>query len=121
MPRLLAIEVDRTEPPDLTAVGNALQKEFKGASLDDPAGLFPSSLEGKVRRAVDLVTLAFEDQLAGLDDVWVVVDDQDSGHHTLPLSLAFPHGAARGAPALPATVSRSFAVGAPKRRTRADA
>ena len=27
---------------------------FKGASLDDPAGLFNSSLEGKVRRAIDL-------------------------------------------------------------------
>lgn len=27
---------------------------FKGASLDDPAGLFNSSLEGKVRRAVDI-------------------------------------------------------------------
>src|SRR3954451_7939249 len=26
----------------------------KGASLDDPAGLFNSSLEGKVRRAIDL-------------------------------------------------------------------
>src|SRR5262245_14588171 len=26
---------------------------FKGASLDDPAGLFNSSLEGKVRRAID--------------------------------------------------------------------
>jgi len=26
----------------------------KGASLEDPAGLFTSSLEGKVRRAVDL-------------------------------------------------------------------
>lgn len=26
----------------------------KGASLDDPSGLFTSSLEGKVRRAVDL-------------------------------------------------------------------
>jgi hypothetical protein len=26
----------------------------KGASLDDPAGLFNSSLEGKVRRAVDI-------------------------------------------------------------------
>jgi hypothetical protein len=25
----------------------------KGASLDDPAGLFNSSLEGKVRRAID--------------------------------------------------------------------
>ena len=27
---------------------------FKGASLEDPAGLFNSSLEGKVRRAIDL-------------------------------------------------------------------
>lgn len=26
---------------------------FKGASLEDPAGLFNSSLEGKVRRAID--------------------------------------------------------------------
>jgi hypothetical protein len=27
---------------------------FKGASLEDPAGLFNSSLEGKVRRALDV-------------------------------------------------------------------
>jgi hypothetical protein len=27
---------------------------FKGASLEDPAGLFNSSLEGKVRRAIDV-------------------------------------------------------------------
>lgn len=27
---------------------------FKGASLNDPAGLFNSSLEGKVRRAIDI-------------------------------------------------------------------
>lgn len=27
---------------------------FKGASLSDPSGLFNSSLEGKVRRAIDL-------------------------------------------------------------------
>jgi hypothetical protein len=27
---------------------------FRGASLDDPAGLFNSSLEGKVRRAIDI-------------------------------------------------------------------
>jgi hypothetical protein len=26
----------------------------KGASLEDPAGLFNASLEGKVRRAIDL-------------------------------------------------------------------
>ncbi len=27
---------------------------FKGASLEDPAGLFNSSLDGKVRRAIDI-------------------------------------------------------------------
>jgi len=27
---------------------------FKGAALEDPAGLFNSSLEGKVRRAIDI-------------------------------------------------------------------
>ena len=27
---------------------------FKGASLDDPARLFSSSLDGKVRRAIDI-------------------------------------------------------------------
>jgi hypothetical protein len=27
---------------------------FKGASLDDPSGLFNSSLEGKARRAIDI-------------------------------------------------------------------
>ena len=27
---------------------------FQGASLDDPAGLFNSSMEGKVRRAIDI-------------------------------------------------------------------
>ena len=27
---------------------------FKGAALNDPSGLFNSSLEGKVRRAIDI-------------------------------------------------------------------
>jgi hypothetical protein len=27
---------------------------FKGASLEDPSGLFNSSLEGKTRRAIDI-------------------------------------------------------------------
>lgn len=27
---------------------------FKGASLEDPTGLFTSSLDGKVRRAIDI-------------------------------------------------------------------
>jgi hypothetical protein len=34
----------------------------KGASLDDPSGLFNASLEGKVRRAIDIV------ENAGLDE-----------------------------------------------------
>jgi len=34
---------------------NVVKMTFaKGASLDDPAGLFNSSLEGRVRRAIDL-------------------------------------------------------------------
>ena len=35
VPRLIAIEIDRAEPPDVTEVGNALSKQFKGVSLDD--------------------------------------------------------------------------------------
>jgi len=36
----------------------------KGASLDDPAGLFNSSLEGKVRRALDIAEGASIDEAA---------------------------------------------------------
>ena len=35
VPRLIAIEIDRTEPPDLEAVSALLAKQFKGVSLDD--------------------------------------------------------------------------------------
>ena len=35
VPRLIAIEIDRTTPPDLDAVRKDLEKQFKGASLDD--------------------------------------------------------------------------------------
>jgi hypothetical protein len=35
---------------------------FKGASLDDPAGLFNSSLEGNVRRAIDIAEDATIDE-----------------------------------------------------------
>ncbi len=35
VPRLIAIELDRDNPPDLTEVGTALQRDFKGVSLDD--------------------------------------------------------------------------------------
>lgn len=41
---------------------------FKGASLDDPSGLFNSSLEGKARRAIDIAENEKVDEkaLAGL-------------------------------------------------------
>jgi cell division transport system permease protein len=35
VPRLIAIEIDRSEPPDLVEVGTALARDFKGVSLDD--------------------------------------------------------------------------------------
>jgi cell division transport system permease protein len=35
VPRLIAVEVDRAEPPDLTEIGTALGRDFKGVSLDD--------------------------------------------------------------------------------------
>lgn len=35
VPRLIAIEIDRADPPDLGEIGTALQRDFKGVSLDD--------------------------------------------------------------------------------------
>jgi len=35
VPRLIAVEIDRNEPPDLDAIGASLQREFKGVALDD--------------------------------------------------------------------------------------
>ena len=35
VPRLIAIEIDRIEPPDLTEISTALSRDFKGVSLDD--------------------------------------------------------------------------------------
>ena len=35
VPRLIAIEIDRNEPPDLEEVSASLTKQFKGVSLDD--------------------------------------------------------------------------------------
>ncbi len=35
VPRLIAIEIDRDTPPDLTEIGAALARDFKGVSLDD--------------------------------------------------------------------------------------
>ena len=32
---MIAVEVNRNEPPDLTEIGTALGRDFKGASLDD--------------------------------------------------------------------------------------
>ena len=46
---------------------------FKGASLEDPAGLFTSSLEGKVRRAVDITEGVVVDEAALADLVRAAV------------------------------------------------
>ncbi len=35
VPRLIAIEMDRSSPPDLTEIGKVLERDFKGVSLDD--------------------------------------------------------------------------------------
>lgn len=35
VPRLIAVQVDRSNPPDLASIGDTLAKTFKGASLDD--------------------------------------------------------------------------------------
>lgn len=35
VPRLIAVEIDRSDPPDLKAVGEALKANFDGVSLDD--------------------------------------------------------------------------------------
>jgi cell division transport system permease protein len=35
VPRLIAVQVDRTNPPDLAEVSTSLEKDFKGTSLDD--------------------------------------------------------------------------------------
>lgn len=46
---------------------------FKGASLEDPAGLFTSSLNGKVRRAVDIKQGQVVDEAALADLVRAAV------------------------------------------------
>ena len=35
MPRLISIEIDRSEPPDLDALRNAVESTFPAAKLDD--------------------------------------------------------------------------------------
>jgi len=47
---------------------------FKGASLDDPSGLFNSSLEGKVRRAIDVREGERVDEHAFKDLIRAAVD-----------------------------------------------
>src|SRR5215510_4544956 len=47
---------------------------FKGASLDDPSGLFNSSLEGKVRRAIDIREGESVDEQAFKDLIRAAVD-----------------------------------------------
>ena len=47
---------------------------FKGASLEDPSGLFNSSLEGKVRRAIDVREGESVDEQAFKDLIRAAVD-----------------------------------------------
>jgi hypothetical protein len=47
---------------------------FKGASLEDPAGLFTSRLDGKVRRAVDITQGQQVDDAALADLVRAAVE-----------------------------------------------
>lgn len=61
----------------------------KGASLPDPQGLFNSSLEGKVRRAIDFAEGAVVDEAALVALVQAAVGVNQSG------SGAVPAGAAR--------------------------
>jgi cell division transport system permease protein len=35
VPRLIAVQVDRSQPPDLAEVGKSLERDFQGVSLDD--------------------------------------------------------------------------------------
>lgn len=35
VPRLIAVEIDRSSPPNLEEIGTALSRDFKGATLDD--------------------------------------------------------------------------------------
>ena len=96
---LVSIRIGRVWP--FLRSSRAMFRPSSGSSIITSrmsrSGLVASSRAqpvGAVRGALDLVALSLEDELAGLDDVGVVVDDQDPGHGTLPLSLAFPHGTA---------------------------
>lgn len=52
---------------------------FKGASLDDPAGLFNSSLDGRVRRAIDVHEHDEIDEQAFVDLIRAAVSVNESG------------------------------------------
>jgi hypothetical protein len=57
---------------------------FKGASLTDPKGLFNSSLEGKVRRAIDIAESDQIDEAALEELVREAVDLNRSGKRARP-------------------------------------
>lgn len=50
IPRLIAVEIDRSDPPDLAMVSEALQKNFDGVSLDDHRR-WQSEIRGVTRTA----------------------------------------------------------------------
>jgi len=50
IPRLIAVEIDRSDPPDLKLVGEALQKNFDGVTLDDHRR-WQSEIRGVTRTA----------------------------------------------------------------------
>lgn len=52
---------------------------FRGASLDDPAGLFNSSLDGRVRRAIDVHEHDEIDEQAFVDLIRAAVSVNESG------------------------------------------
>ena len=57
--------VARRHPLHRQTYRNAVKMTFaKGAALDDPAGLFNSSLDGNVRRAIDIPQDAVLDEAA---------------------------------------------------------
>jgi hypothetical protein len=51
---------------------------FKGASLNDPSGLFTSSLEGKVRRAIDFHENDEIDETAFMNLIRAAVSQNES-------------------------------------------
>ena len=50
IPRLIAVEIDRSDPPDLDLIGEAIEKNFDGVTLDDHRR-WQSEIRGVTRTA----------------------------------------------------------------------